>query len=127
MKHTKEPWAHRNGRIYQADYDVLTIANIARAFDGDYSEENGRRIVVCVNKFAGMTTGEIEQLPTNIPALLTRLSERSLELDKVTEQCDQLLETLEYISRFIEPTTIDGENMVRYAKAAIAVVKESEK
>lgn len=40
-KHTKWPWSHRNGRIFQTDYDALTIANVARAFDGDYSPSNG--------------------------------------------------------------------------------------
>ena len=39
--HTNGPWSHRNGRIFQTDYDVLTIANMARAFDGDYSPSNG--------------------------------------------------------------------------------------
>jgi hypothetical protein len=43
-KHTPGPWASRNGRIYQADRENLTIANIARAFDGDYSEANARLI-----------------------------------------------------------------------------------
>ena len=40
-KHTPGPWIHRNGRIFQADYDVLTIANVARAHNGDYSPSNG--------------------------------------------------------------------------------------
>lgn len=61
MGHTKEPWAHRNGRIYQADRDVLTIANIARAFDGDYSEANARRIVAAVNACAGLSTDLLEK------------------------------------------------------------------
>ena len=38
---TPRPWSHRNGRIFQTDYDVLTIANVARAHDGDYSPSNG--------------------------------------------------------------------------------------
>lgn len=40
-KHTPGPWAHRNGRIFAADNENLTIANVARAFDGDYSPANG--------------------------------------------------------------------------------------
>lgn len=40
-EHTKGPWAHRNGRIFQVDNENLTIANVARAFDGDYSHANG--------------------------------------------------------------------------------------
>lgn len=42
--HTQGPWATRNGRIYQADRETLTIAHIARAVDGDYSETNARLI-----------------------------------------------------------------------------------
>lgn len=39
-KHTPGPWAHRNGRIFAADRENLTIANVARAADGDYSPAN---------------------------------------------------------------------------------------
>ena len=41
MKHTPGPWAHRNGRIYSVDREELTIANVARSADGDYSPANG--------------------------------------------------------------------------------------
>ena len=40
-KHTPGPWTHRNGRIFQTDRESLTIANVARAADGDYSPTNG--------------------------------------------------------------------------------------
>ena len=40
-KHTTGPWAHRNGRIFAADRENLTIAHVARAADGDYSPANG--------------------------------------------------------------------------------------
>ena len=40
-QHTPGPWKHRNGRIFQLDREELTIANVARAFDGDYSQTNG--------------------------------------------------------------------------------------
>ena len=43
-KHTPGPWAERNGRIFQTDREELTIANVARAFDGDYSPANARLI-----------------------------------------------------------------------------------
>lgn len=39
--HTPGPWAHRNGRIFAADRENLTIAHVARAADGDYSPANG--------------------------------------------------------------------------------------
>lgn len=40
-KHTTGPWEHRNGRIFAADRENLTIAHVARAADGDYSPANG--------------------------------------------------------------------------------------
>ncbi|MCP1404456.1 hypothetical protein [Achromobacter insolitus] len=40
-KHTPGPWAHRNGRIYSVDREQLTIAQVARAADGDFSPANG--------------------------------------------------------------------------------------
>ncbi|CAB3931578.1 hypothetical protein [Achromobacter insolitus] len=40
-KHTPGPWGHRNGRIFSVDREELTIANVARAADGDYSPANG--------------------------------------------------------------------------------------
>src|SRR5690554_4441232 len=43
-KHTPGPWAHRNGRIFAADHESLTIANVARSADGDYSPANARLI-----------------------------------------------------------------------------------
>jgi hypothetical protein len=43
-KHTPGPWSDRNGRIFQTDREELTIANVGRAFDGDYSPANARLI-----------------------------------------------------------------------------------
>jgi len=43
-QHTPGPWAHRNGRIFAADRESLTIAHVARSADGDYSPANGDRI-----------------------------------------------------------------------------------
>lgn len=43
-KHTPGPWTHRNGRIFATDRENLTIANVARAADGDYSPANGQLI-----------------------------------------------------------------------------------
>lgn len=40
-QHTPGPWAHRNGRIFAADRENLTIAHVARVADGDYSPANG--------------------------------------------------------------------------------------
>ena len=41
-QHTPGPWAERNGRIFAADRENLTIATVARSADGDYSPTNGR-------------------------------------------------------------------------------------
>jgi hypothetical protein len=43
-QHTPGPWSDRNGRIFQTDREELTIANVGRAFDGDYSPANARLI-----------------------------------------------------------------------------------
>jgi hypothetical protein len=43
-QHTPGPWSERNGRIFQNDRPELTIANVGRAFDGDYSPANTRLI-----------------------------------------------------------------------------------
>ncbi|WP_368648003.1 hypothetical protein ABRZ10_07185 [Castellaniella ginsengisoli] len=43
-QHTPGPWAHRNGRIFAADRENLTIAHVARAADGDYSPANAHLI-----------------------------------------------------------------------------------
>ncbi len=43
-KHTPGPWSDRNGRIFKTDHQELTIANVGRAFDGDYSPANARLI-----------------------------------------------------------------------------------
>ncbi len=43
-KHTPGPWSARNGRIFMTDREELTVANVARAFDGDYSPANARLI-----------------------------------------------------------------------------------
>ena len=46
QKHTPGPWSHRNGRIFQTDRPELTVANVARAHDGDYSSANGNLLAV---------------------------------------------------------------------------------
>jgi hypothetical protein len=53
-KHTPGPWAHRNGRIYQSDREVLTVANVARAADGDFSPANGDLIAAAPELLAAL-------------------------------------------------------------------------
>lgn len=105
VEHTPEPWAHRNGRIYQADRDVLTIANIARASDGDYSEANARRIVACVNACAGVPTELLEEYPA--------------PFSEMRAQRDQLLAALErMVAIHDEPSGFAG----KYGKALDAAI-----
>lgn len=54
MKHTPGPWTHRNGRIFQTDRPELTIANVARAFDGDYSPANGGVLAAAADMLAAL-------------------------------------------------------------------------
>lgn len=53
-KHTTGPWAHRNGRIFAADRENLTIAHVARAADGDYSPANGDAIAAAPDLLAAL-------------------------------------------------------------------------
>ena len=71
-KHTQGTLAERNGRIYCADRENLTIANIAQSSDGDYSPANARRLVACWNACIGIST---ENLEDNIPILALLLDE----------------------------------------------------
>ena len=48
-QHTPGPWAERNGRIFAADRENLTIATVARSADGDYSPANGRLLAQAPN------------------------------------------------------------------------------
>lgn len=41
MNHTSAPWKRTGVRIHSATDDKLTIANVATAYDGDYSPANG--------------------------------------------------------------------------------------
>ena len=71
-KHTQWTLAERKGRIYAADRENLTIANIARSSDGDYSPSNARRLVACWNACIGIST---ENLEDNIPILALLMDE----------------------------------------------------
>lgn len=58
-QHTPAPWAHRNGRIYAADRENLTIANVARAADGDYSPANARLIAAAPELLEALNLAEL--------------------------------------------------------------------
>lgn len=85
-KATPGPWKHRNGRIFQLDYEALTIANVARAFDGDYSPANGE-LLAAANPAAILeliakledAQGEIRALRATESGLLDRLAQVEAE------------------------------------------------
>ena len=86
-QHTSGWLAHRAGRIFSAERENVTIANIARTFDGDYSETNGRRLVACWNACDGIRTEALEQR-----AHLLKAYDDQLAI--VTAQRDELVRAL---------------------------------
>ena len=105
-KHTPGPWSERNGRIFQADQPNLTIANIARAFDGDYSPTNARRIVACVNACEGISTERLEDLGRPMMQHLIGCDERAArqvkEAADLTARRDELLDALKAARQSLE-------------------------
>ena len=59
MKHTPGPWSERNGRIFQTDREELTIANVGRAYDGDYSPANARLIAAAPDLLEALSSIDI--------------------------------------------------------------------
>ena len=132
-KHTPGPWSERNGRIFQADRPNLTIANIARAFDGDYSSTNARRIVACVNACEGIATERLEDLGRPLMQHLIGCDERAArqvkEAAALTAQRDELLAALKLVTDRIEFCTSQEEMQrhmptIEHARAVIAKVEE---
>lgn len=127
-KHTPGPWAERNGRIFQADRPNLTIANIARAFDGDYSSTNARRIVACVNACEGISTDAIETEGSAVmgwvraASKLLRLRSEHDELQEshqaIKEQRDELLAALK-----VAEESVGDSKSLEIVRAAIAKVE----
>jgi len=60
MKHTKEPWQgiteNDNGLYLIIDYTGDEIGN----YDGEYSFEDAKRIVTCINACTGITNEKLE-------------------------------------------------------------------
>lgn len=114
--HTQTKLAHRFGRIFSVDRENLTIANIARAHDGDYSEANARRLVACWNACEGLSTEALERLGT--------LDRARVALDVVRVQAiaqrDELLAALESVALVYRNA---GGKEWEAARAAIAKVK----
>lgn len=94
MEHTKEPWIC--GDDEDSDYCLVG------PHDGDgivyqpvvklHSEANARRIVACVNSFAGISTENIED---NLP-----VKELARRYNDVIKQRDKLLEELEMAAKY---------------------------
>lgn len=74
--------------IYDKNGAPVCIVDSMGEVRREQEDVMARRIVACVNKFSGISTADIEDLPADVPTLLARLSERS-------RQCDQLLAALE--------------------------------
>lgn len=96
---TPGPWSHRNGRIFQTDYEVLTIANVARAGDGDYSPANG-------------------SLLADAPELLRALA----DLLALAERWEESLDS-HYNARSIEEIEADGDLADEITKARALIEK----
>lgn len=137
--YTKGPWhapgigeiCDQSGRVIGIMIDCNPVEEALRPDPAlEEGDANTRRIVACVNKFGGMSTAEIEELPADVPTLLARLSERSL-------QCDQLLAALTSARRELQacqavihlaggfdPAYVTGAKAaLAQADAAIAAVK----
>lgn len=74
-KHTPGPWSERNGRIFQIDREELTIADVARAFDGDYSPSNARLIAAAPDLLEALEYA-IKQVPelATVPGIAAALA-----------------------------------------------------
>lgn len=68
-KHTPGPWTHRNGRIFATDRENLTIANVARSADGDYSPANGQVIAAAPELLSELQAAH--QIIRNALAIMT--------------------------------------------------------
>ena len=111
------PPRQRKGRIYAADRENLTIANIARSSDGDYSPSNARRLVACWNACIGIST---ENLEDNIPIL-----ELAKSYNDPIKQRNELLEALKEVTEILDEVLGFGTepshgNIAAKARAAIA-------
>lgn len=112
-QHTPGWLAHRAGRIFSAERENVTIANIARTFDGDYSETNGRRLVACWNACDGIRTEALEQR-----AHLLKAYDDQLAI--VTAQRDELLAALKWVVRISDEGGYPDGKCLQEARAAIA-------
>ena len=100
MQHTKEPWNGKNipltaSALERVGFYIVFTNNPATK---DEAEANARRIVACVNAFAGISTENIEENKP-LAEVLRWLNER---IRMAEQQRDKLLaalkECLPYIS-----------------------------
>lgn len=98
-EHTNTKLAHRYGRIFSADRENLTIANIARAHDGDFSEANARRLVACWNACEGTSTEWLEGRASGMQNGAPSLDD---QFDKANKVLSALIDAEARLSLLIE-------------------------
>lgn len=96
MQHTKEPWNGKNipltaSALERAGFYIVFTNNPATK---DEAEANARRIVACVNAFAGISTENIEENKP-LAEVLRWLNER---IRMAEQQRDKLLAALTEIA-----------------------------
>lgn len=73
MSHTKEPWIYE---LPDADHEGIIIGRRGGAVvDGEFSDDNARRIVACVNACAGIPNEVLEMDQPQFVAILKQRAE----------------------------------------------------
>ncbi len=90
MEHTPEPWKigtpPPNGEQTIGDSTGMMVA-VTTTGHGIDALSNARRIVACVNKFAGLSTEDVESIPVPVDRL-------ARDYRKIRKQRDELLAAL---------------------------------
>jgi hypothetical protein len=132
LKHTPEPWVyeHSSGYLRTADSDKIIDT---------YNDDNGKRIVDCVNALAGIEAPShfigiaknYMRQDTDIRTLINADENESTidEVARLEAQRDSLMEVVETIANLTPSTHADKLeaffNSVKSAKQAITKVKKS--
>ena len=110
-QHTPEPWRTDAKGGFPQDVHDADDNLVAACSEANFGDANARRIVVCVNACAGITT---ENLEDNVS-----VKELAHRYNKTIRQRDELLEHLENLLFWD-----NGKPEFEEARAAIASVKE---
>lgn len=124
-KHTPEPWVlfevgDRFKHQCPASSDKHSILTVASEddmhFGAVYKDEDARRIVACVNAFAGIDIEHIECMPTDVKTLAQAFVQMTL-------QRDELLQALIHLHHNAKASGAEMGLALDVAKDAIAKVK----